>query len=396
MAISATLLSDALTSEFKILNNADSVQADNLLEDRLDRARSANEVVIVRSDTLTVDDEAFQQTVEGLFSAITGLGEEIVAGGVTYYISGNEELVSEDRRTTIIPFTMTGSLGDAGRHIEEVRTIVDKAFPAGFEVLMTGEATIGLDFQEISQEDLEAGESIGIPLALIILVIVFGTVVAAVVPVIVAVVSIAIAFGITALVGQTMELSFFVTNIIVMIGLPVGIDYSLFIVHRFRDERARGLEKMDAIAHAGSTASRAVFFSGITVILALTGMLIIPHNVFRSLGAGAIAVVTVSILASLTLLPAVLSILGDKVNRLSLPFMRHSGPASDSSSGGFWNAISHAVMRRPLISMVLATGVLLALAAPYLRCRRRRQFSRQTEIQAGVPPPGPGVPRPAA
>ena len=367
MGIAGTYLEDGLTTVFKITNNADSVVADDLLKDRLGRERQATDIVIVRSEAVTVDDAAFQSKVEAIFGTLAGLGTDKVQNPIHYYITRDDSFVSADRSTTIIPFTLAGDLSTAGDHILDVRDAMEQYLgDPDFEVLLTGPATVGLDFQEISQEDLESGESIGIPAALIILILVFGALVAAIIPIIVAVVSIVIAFGLTALVGQTFELSLFVTNIIVMIGLPVGIDYCLFIVQRFREERAKGFDKITAVTNSGSTAGRAVFFSGMTVLLALAGMLIIPHNVFRSLGTGAILVVFVSVLASLTLLPALLSLLGDKVNRLRVPIIGgNPGRSDESARGGFWDRVSGTVMKRPIISLVLAAGILAVAAIPY-------------------------------
>jgi RND superfamily putative drug exporter len=146
-------------------------------------------------------------------------------------------------------------------------------------------------------------------------------------------------------------------------GLAVGIDYSLFIVSRYREERHKGLEKLDAIEAAGSTASRAVFFSGMTVVLALIGMLLVPTTIFRSLGAGAIFVVVVAMLASLTLLPALLGLLGDRINSLSI--LRRKADLGSENSHRFWNAITRRVMARPVISLVLGAGVLLAAGLSY-------------------------------
>ena len=247
---------------------------------------------------------------------------------------------------------MAGDRDAARGNVEELHEAIGKVPvpPPGFTVQVTGEATIGRDFQEISKEDLLRGESFGVILALIILILVFGALVAAFLPVILAIVSIAIALGLAAIVGQGFELSFFITNFMTMIGLAVGIDYSLFIVQRYREERAHGRDKMEAIAKTGSTASRSVLFSGTTVMLALIGMLLVPSTVFRSLGTGAILVVIVAVLGSLTLLPALLSLLGDRVNRLSIPFMRRAQVRFDEEgSGGFWDTASRAVMRRPHI-----------------------------------------------
>ena len=194
---------------------------------------------------------------------------------------------------------------------------------------------------------------------------VFGTLVAALLPMTLTVFTIVFALGVTALIGQTFQLSFFVTNMITMIGLAVGIDYSLFIVSRFREERARGLEKLDAIGRAGSTATRAVFFSGVTVVVALFGMLIIPTVIFQSLGLGAILAVVAAVAASLTLSPAILSLVGDRVNRLRVPLIgRRGGTRTAEANGGFWDWVTRSVMRRPVVSLVIAAGILGAAAIP--------------------------------
>ena len=146
----------------------------------------------------------------------------------------------------------------------------------------------------------------------------------------------------------------------------MGIDYSLFIIARYREERARGLDKLEAIGRSGSTASRAVFFSGMTVVLALIGMLLVPFNVFIGLGLGAILVVVASVLAAMTLLPAALSLLGDKIDALSIPWVGKAQRRYDEThSGGFWDRVSRGVMRRPVVSIALAGGLLVAAAVPF-------------------------------
>jgi RND superfamily putative drug exporter len=233
--------------------------------------------------------------------------------------------------------------------------------------LLTGQAAFGLDQREMGQKDLEKGEVFGVPIALVILIVVLGAIVAAVMPLVLAAVSIVVALGVSALVGQAFQLSFFVENIITMIGLAVGIDYSLFVVSRYREERAHGVEKIAAIGRAGATATRAVVFSGMTVVLALIGMLLIPFNIFIGVGAGAILVVMAAMLASLTLLPALLGLLGDGINRLSIPLIGRSLSRYDAArGGGIWDRISRTVMRRPVISLVLVVGILLAAAFPFL------------------------------
>ncbi len=328
---------------------------------------STNEVLIVQSDTLTVDDPAFQEFVEAFYGKVAALGPEIIREGtfINYYQTGAPFLVSEDRLTTIMPLIMAGDFDDATDNIHKALEVVDANKQGDFEVLIFGQATVGEDFQEVAQEGLEKGEIFGVPAALIILVVVFGALVAALVPIVLAVVSIIVAMGIVSIVGQAFALSFFVQNIMFMIGLAVGIDYSLFIVARYREERARGLEKIDAIGRAGGTATRAVLFSGMAVVLGLIGMLLVPFNVFIGLGIGAIVVVITSVTAAMTLLPAVLSLMGDGVNRLSIPWIGRAQTRFDEqSAGGFWDRIPHGVMRRPVISLLLAGGLLIAAAYP--------------------------------
>ena len=196
---------------------------------------------------------------------------------------------------------------------------------------------------------------------------VFGAVAAALLTITLAIAAIIVALGATALVGQAFDLPFYVLNMITMMGLAVGIDYSLFIVSRYREERAKGLEKVDAIAAAGATAGRTVLLSGMAVVLAITGLLIPPDSGLRSIGVGVILVVIAAVLASMTLLPAILGLMGDKVNAIRIPFVqrRKVGQPAEAS-GGFWYWTVRAVMRRPLVSLVLAAGLLVAAASSYL------------------------------
>ena len=226
---------------------------------------------------------------------------------------------------------------------------------------------MGLDNRELSQENLEKGEAMGVPIAfIIILIVVLGAIAAALVPLVIAIVSIIVAIGISDLVGTFFELSLFVTNIITIIGLAVGIDYSLFVVSRYREERRRGLDKIDAIGKAGATAGRAVVFSGITVVLALVGMLLIPFNIFISIGLGAIFVVLSAMAAAMTLLPAILGIMGDKVNSLQIPFIGKGQVESQPDrKGGFWDKLVRMVMAQPIISLLLTGGLLIALIIPF-------------------------------
>ncbi|MCH8051372.1 MAG: MMPL family transporter [Chloroflexi bacterium] len=362
-----TLLGDALTTEVRLTNDPESERANAILEEWRGETHD-NEIIIVQSETLTVDDPAFQAHAEELFAGISALPADVVLGGTSYYLTGDESLVSADRHVTIMPFVMAGDKIDADDNISQVLDLVAESDEAAeFRVLAAGGASINHDFQEQAEKDLTRGEAIGIPIAFLVLVLVFGALTAALVPLVLGIFSIVVAIGLTALFGQVFQFSFFVTNVITMMGLAVGIDYSLFIVSRYREERGKGLEKHAAIHAAASTASRAVFFSGMTVVFSLLGMLLVPSTIFRSLGAGAIIVVVVSIGVTLTLLPAILGVLGDGVNTLRVPFVGRSLDKIDHErTGGFWDRISRTVMRYPVISLILGGGLMIALAVPYL------------------------------
>ena len=363
----AVLFEDAVTSEFNLLGSPDSKVASQLLEERLRGPEEFADVVIVKSDTATVDDPAFREAVEGVVTDIQALGAGVVGEISTFYETGEDFLVSDERNTMIITVPLTGDLSDAEEHVEAVHEVLDEvALPAGFQVFITGQSTVGSEFTKTAEEDLVKGESFGILIGIIILTIVFGAVAAMVLPMVLAIMAIVIATGTVAIIGQAFVLNLFVQNIITMIGLAVGIDYSLFIVSRFREERRRGNEVREAIAIAGGTASRAVLFSGATVVLALIGLLIVPSTVFISLGLGAILVVIVSVAAGLTLLPAILMIMGDNVNRFSLPFRRQrqvrEGEPQRRSN---WDRFARAVMKMPVLSLLLAVGVLVAASIAY-------------------------------
>jgi putative drug exporter of the RND superfamily len=190
--------------------------------------------------------------------------------------------------------------------------------------------------------------------------------VAGLVPLLMAAVSIVVALGLTALVAQPFELSVFVINMLTGMGLALGIDYSLFVVSRYREERGRGREQFDAITASGLTASRAVLFSGTVFVVAMLGMLIVPSSIMRSLAVGAILVGIVSVVAALTLLPAVLGLLGDRVNALKIPFIGRRVLASANTEGRFWGAIVRSVLRRPVLSLTLSVALLLAATLPIL------------------------------
>jgi uncharacterized membrane protein YdfJ with MMPL/SSD domain len=355
-----SLLGGSLTTEGAPTNNPESERAEDarVAAFRGDASTSVTDVVVIRSDRYTVDAPRFESFVRDFVAddSIAAFGE------ARTYLTEPEGLVSEDRQATIVPIALSSD--------DETEALVEKAEgleDGAFAVSVAGEETLDHDFNLLSQEDLENGElRFGLPAALIVLLLVFGAVVAGLVPLVMAIVSIVVALGLTAIVAQQFELSIFVVNMLTGMGLALGIDYSLFVLSRYREERARGRVEMAAIETAGATASRAVLFSGSVFVVAMFGMLLVPNSIMRSLAVGAILVGIVSVVAALTLLPAVLGLLRDRVNALRIPFVGKRVLESASSEGRFWGAIVRRVLRRPALSLALSVGVLLALALPVL------------------------------
>ena len=368
VAVIVTILPGALTAQYSFLGDPDSQVGRDLLAERMDMPIKANEAIIVRSATTSAEDPAFKAFVLGLQKDIAALGPGVVDSVGSAWKGGDKTLIAADGRTTILPVVMAGDVIAAEKNIDKVHEIVHAADGrGGFDTLATGTASISSDFSQTAERDLQKGEGIGVPIALIILLLVFGTLVAASLPLFLSVIAITLAIALTAVLGQGFDVSVFALNVITMMGLATGIDYSLFIVSRYREERLASRGKVDALTVTGGTASRAVFFSGMTVVLALLGMLIVPTNIFASLAIGAILVVTMAVVAALTLLPAVLSLLGDKIDRLRVPYLgRRLLQAHADGRVSFIARLAQRAMRRPAIALAIGAGVLLLAAAPSL------------------------------
>jgi uncharacterized membrane protein YdfJ with MMPL/SSD domain len=353
----------AFEGEAEITRTTESKQAARILDQGFPQevasGQAITEVVVVRAEDGQVEAAATR-------ARVASLADELRAAGATRVVTYGDErrLVSQDRDSTVILL----ALGRDGEDdVEEVVDVVERLDEEpGYRAAVTGNFTADADEDAASLEDLKKGELFfGAPLALVVLLLVFGAVVAGLVPLMLSIASIVVALGLVALLAQAYDLSVFTQNMLIGMGLALGIDYSLFTLSRYREERLQGRERLDAIATSGATAGRAVLFSGIAFVLAMLGLLLVPSTIFRSLAAGAILVGVVSVIAALTLLPAVLSLLGDRVNALRIPYF---GRATERAGreGRFWSAIVDRVMRRPVVSLVLAAGLLLALAAPVL------------------------------
>jgi RND superfamily putative drug exporter len=351
----------AFEGEAEITRQTESKQADRILSEGFPQVSAKrqpiSEVVVVRAEDGDVKAVPTR-------SRVAALADELRAVGATRVITyrGQRRLISQDGDSTAV---LVGLGRDGEEDVDRVVAAVQRLDDEpGYQAAVTGEWTSDADEEQASLDDLKTGELFfGAPLALIIVLLVFGAVVAGLVPLVLAITSIVGALALVALLAQAHELSVFTQNMLIGMGLALGIDYSLFTLSRYREERLGGREKNDAIGTAGATAGRAVLFSGIAFVLAMLGLLLVPSTIFRSLAAGAILVALVSVMAALTLLPAVLALLGDRVNALRIPFFGRATKQA-GREGGFWRAIVDRVMRRPVLSLVLAAGLLIALAAP--------------------------------
>jgi uncharacterized membrane protein YdfJ with MMPL/SSD domain len=352
LALIATSL-HGLTSNSHVVGKPDSTKA----QDAIARAfpKTATDA---KQDVIVVTSRRYTATSPQARAFGQHLAAELQATGDVRDL--RPVAVSPDGHSALVSLRITSDSG-AG----SVEQVVENANGGAFQVGITGYRTANHDFGKQSQTDLEKGElAFGLPAALVVLVLVFGAIVAGLVPVLMAILSIIVALGLVAVLSLGFELSVFIVNMLTGMGLALGIDYSLFVVSRYREERSRGLAKEDAIAQAGATASRAVLFSGSTFVVALIGMFIVPTSIMRSLALGAILVGIVSVAAALTLLPALLSVAGDRVNKLRVPFVGRNLGREGVGEGRFWRGIVTAVMRRPALSLAVAVAAMLAAASP--------------------------------
>jgi RND superfamily putative drug exporter len=355
------LLSSAITPEGTLTNNPESLQAKDLIDERLPQQNEIDELIVVRSESATVNEPAFKERVRTLVADARKTGS--VSEIHSYLERGGDILISRDRHATLVPIVLKEKQEE---RIDDLVPVIERANGRdGFAVNITGQYTVGRDFTEVSAEDLSKGElQFGLPAALIVLLLVFGTLTGAAIPMLMAIISIIVALAITAIVGQLWQLNLFITNMVVAMGLALGIDYSLFIVSRLREERHRGRSTREAILVVASTATRAVVFSGTAFTLAMIGMLLVPDTTLRSLGFGAVVVGIVSICVALTFHPALLMVLGDRVDKTQLPWIGRKVAESAGEEGRLWRRAVLAVMRRPTLSLLTTALLLLALAVP--------------------------------
>ncbi|MDA1128858.1 MAG: MMPL family transporter [Chloroflexi bacterium] len=342
------------------VETTDARRASALIEDATGEDPRAEEYVLVESNGGPIDEDLLASVVG---SIVTEMRAIQVVGSVNSYQDGADTLRTPDGRMALIRVTTTLGTDDDLDTADPILDVVEQANQnSGLHVTTIGNMSVERLFGEMADETFQKGEMIGIIAALVIMVAVFGAVVAALIPILLAIVAIFTAVGIIVVISTIRELNEFTVIVTTMVGLAVGIDYTLFIIQRFREERENGLERYDAIIMAASTASRTVLFSGIAVAIALAGMLIMPDILFKSFGIGTMVVVVTAVAAALTLLPALLGLLGDRVNWLTIPIIGRRRSAGSGS--GFWSAVTGVVTAHPAISVVITATILIALTAP--------------------------------
>ena len=305
----------------------------------------------VHSATLRANDSAFR-------SAVTDVEARMQAG-----FGGEMELrTSADRHSAIViqtPETVPPS-------IQSVRAYVLEAARAHPQVTIgeAGAFTASDVRDRAGNRDLHRAELLSIPVTLFVLLFAFGSVVAALVPVVLALTAVAAAFGLLGPISQSFPLDDGVKVVVLLIGMAVGVDYALFYVVRSREERSHGRASHEALERTARTSGRTVLVSGTTVMVAVAGLFVIRSNVFNAIASGTIAVVACAVAGSVTVLPAILELLGPRLDRGRMPFLPHL--RTDGPGSPFWSAVVDRVLRRPLLSIALGTGLLLLLAVPAL------------------------------
>ncbi len=336
----------------------------------------ASELLVIHSDRYTVDDPEFRAAADLLMQQLGDFGGSV--SGTTYYYAAPDNpamqaLVSADRNSLIIPVQLQGRWSDYQDRWHEWDDIITSSQSEGFFVGSVGVVSFG-EISEIVNEDMQKEVTIGLPVALVVMIVVFGALVAAGLPLILGVVTIVSASSLVSILGGVMYIGDIAFSLVTMIGLAVGIDYSLVLLERYREERKRGHMKLDAIEWASASAGKAVLFSGLTTVLALFGVFFVPMAEFQGMGLAMSIAVAVAVAGALTLLPALVSLIGDWVNFPRMGVMRNlraqdaTGQATSFTTTklGLWGKLAHIVTERPAAFGIGVTAVLLLASAPLL------------------------------
>src|ERR671934_54382 len=350
--------------DMKDANVGQSHKADQILNDGFPQADPQTEFVLVQSRTRTVADPAFRATVNDVVGAVKG--NPAIKNLKSPLDAKNRDQVAKDRRTMIVTWNMKGKAEVAKKKIDAIEASIAKVGDRhpGFYVGEAGSVSSGKALDKMFTDQLKTAGERSIPITIVVLLLVFGALVAVGVPLLLALSGVIATIGLVALPSQIVPLDQNVPAVILLIGLAVGVDYSLFYLKREREERAAGKGSRAAIEAAAATSGRSVLISGLTVMIAMAGMLFSGNKATIGFGIASMTVVGVAMIGSLTVLPALLAHLGDKVEKGKIPFLHRL--RRQSGENRFWKTILKPVLRRPAIAATIAGAALLAMAAPTL------------------------------
>jgi predicted RND superfamily exporter protein len=331
--------------------------------------QKATEEVLVQSRSLTVGKPAFDGAVREVIDRLRTFPViDLIRSPLDPAERG---LVSSDRHSALVQFEMREVGQVARKHVQPILDAMAaeaKAHP-GFVIEEFGLASSARVLDRTVGEDFRRAEQLTVPITLVILLLAFGALVAALLPVGLAFTGFLGALGVSAVISHVEPASDATKSVILLMGMAVGVDYSLFYLRREREERRRGRSPREALRVTAATSGQAVLVSGLTVLIAMAGMLLAGNPVFTSIGIGTMIMISVAIVGSLTILPALLSKLEDRVDRGRIPVV--AGLARGDGEPRLWGPVITRVTRRPVVSLAVATGGLLALASPALGMHTR-------------------------
>jgi uncharacterized membrane protein YdfJ with MMPL/SSD domain len=345
--------------------NGQSRTAQKAINDNFPKKGGENVLVQSRSGHLKPSSPQFRAAVKDVTGAVGTY--RTVSEIESPYARGNGGQISRDGRSALVTFSVAGDSDKAKERIGPIEDSVAKVARAHPELRIEefGSASASKALQKAFSDDFSKAEVTSVPITLIILVIAFGALVAAGIPLLLGLSAVAIAIGLVALPSQIFPVDDAMTSVILLVGLAVGVDYTLFILRREREERVLGRSPEEALSVASATSGRAVLVSGLTVMVAMAGMFFTGSNVFTGFGIGTILVVAAAMLGSVTVVPAMLSWLGDRVEKGRVPFLaRWREQRQARGASGAWGWLLDRVLARPVVSVVLSAGVLIALTIP--------------------------------
>ena len=345
-------------------NTGQSHKADQILKHGFPQVDPQTEFVLVQSSKLSVNAAEFRSTVDDVVAAVHG--NPAIKNLQSPYAPGNGDQLSNDRSTAMVTFDVKGKYDDATKKIDPIEAAVAKVAAAhpGFYVGEAGAISSGKALDKMFTDQLKLAGERSIPITIIVLLLVFGALVAVGIPLLLALSSVIATVFLVALPSRLVPMDQNVSAVVLLIGLAVGVDYSLFYLKREREERAAGKSSRAAIEAAAATSGRSVLISGITVMIAMAGMMFSGDKSYLGFGIGTMMVVGIAMLGSLTVLPALLSKLGDRVEKGKIPFLHRL--RRDSGENRFWKAILRPAMRRPGLAAAIAGGALLVMALPVI------------------------------